>query len=476
MRRVIVLLVLMLCAFAPVRAQGAQALTFGQSVDGRLDGTTPTAAYSFDGLRGEYLRISLRVTRGDLDATLALFAPDGSLIVRRDDSPEGDALTIQLRLTASGTHRLVAARFGHGRGTTAGDYTLSIDRVGVSAESGSALRFGDTVANSITNDQYEVYYSLRARRGDLITLTMRLDSGNLDPLLQLVDANRRILVENDDFESTPDARIERWLVPEDGQYLIVAGRYGGAAGTTTGTFLLTVDRVPESALGNTPQAAVRLFPGQPDEHAITAERAAIWYVFEARADDLITLSMNRISGTLDPFLVLLNTDLQEMATHDDIVDGQQRDSLISGYRIPSDGLYYVQATRFERAAGTTIGGFRLTLTITGNAFDTVEPDIERIAYNASAGGVLNAALPRRRYAFYGNGGDTLTIVVNRVDGDLAPMVTLLDEGGATIVEGSASSSNAVIPRITLPKSGLYTIIVSRSDGAGGFLLAVAQRQ
>ncbi|NOG51988.1 MAG: hypothetical protein HND48_23040 [Chloroflexi bacterium] len=106
----IVLLVLMLCAFAPVRAQGAQALTFGQSVDGRLDGTTPTAAYSFDGLRGEYLRISLRVTRGDLDATLALFAPDGSLIVRRDDSPEGDALTIQLRLTASGTHRLVKPR------------------------------------------------------------------------------------------------------------------------------------------------------------------------------------------------------------------------------------------------------------------------------------------------------------------------------------------------------------------------------
>lgn len=476
MRRLIAVLVLMLCAFAPGWAQDVQALTFGQTVDGRLDGATPTAAYSFDGLRGEYLRIALRVTRGDLDATLALFAPDGSLVLQRDDSPDGDTLTVQFRLTASGVHRLVAARFGHGRGTTAGDFTLSIDRVGVSAESGSALRFGDTVANSITDEQHEVYYSLRARRGDLITLSMRLDSGNLDPLLQIVDANRRILVENDDFEGNPDARIERWLVPDDAQYLIVAGRYGGAAGTTTGTFLLTVDRVPESALGNTPQAAVRLFPGQPDERAVTAERSAIWYVFEARADDLITLSMNRVDGTLDPFLVLLNADLQELATHDDIVDGQQRDSLIAGYRIPADGLYYVQATRFERTAGTTIGRFRLTLTVTGNAFDTVEPDVERIAYNASAGGVLNIALPRRRYAFYGNGGDTLTIVVNRVDGDLAPTVVLLDEGGATIVEGNASGSNAVIPRITLPRSGLYTIVVGRSDGSGGFLLAVAQRQ
>jgi hypothetical protein len=445
-------------------------IEYGATVSGRLDGRTPSAVYTFDGLRGEYLRISLTVTRGDLDATLALFGPAGDLVVQRDEGPDPRALSVQLRLTSSGVHRLVAARFGHGIGSTAGDFSLTIDRVGVSAESGSALRFGDTVANSITESQPEVYYSFRARRGDLISLVMRRDAGNLDPLLRVVDANRRILIEVDDTEGRPDARIERWLVPDDAQYLIVATRYGG-----TGTFLLTLDRVPESALGNAPESAIRLFDARSDERELTAERYQIWYIFEARADDLITLNLNRTSGNLDPFLVLLDSNLTELAVHDDIVDGTQRDSLISGYRIPSDGFYFAIATRFERQAGTTIGRYRLTLTREGNAFDTVDPEIERITYNSSVGGLLNAAITERRYAFYGNGGDTITAVVNRVDGDLAPTIRLIDEAGGTILEGNAAAANAVIPRITLPQSGLYTLVIGRESGAGGFILALAQR-
>ncbi|MBK8138055.1 MAG: PPC domain-containing protein [Chloroflexi bacterium] len=465
---------------APLHAQESGVarvvpITFGDTVTGRLDGESPAVAYSFDGLRGEYLRIALTVTRGDLDATLALFAPDGSLVVQRDDSADPRTLTLQLRLTRSGVHRLVAARFGHGIGSTAGDFTLAIDRVGVSAESGSALRFGDTVANSISDAQPEVYYSFRARRGDLVSLALRRDSGSLDPLLQIVDANRRILIQIDDTAGSPDARIERWLVPDDAQYLIVATRYGGPGGTTNGTFLLTLDRVPESALGNSADAAIRLFDGRPDERELTAERYQNWYVFEARGDDLVTLSLNRIGGSLDPFLVLLDSAQNELATHDDLVDGEQRDSLISGYRIPHDGLYYVLATRFERQAGTTIGRYRLTLTREGNAFDTVDPEIERITYNSSVGGVLTAAITERRFAFYGNGGDTITAVVNRVDGDLAPTIRLIDEAGGTILEGNSAASNAVIPRITLPASGLYTLVVGRASGSGGFILALAQR-
>lgn len=459
---------------APLRAQpdsaGTTPIDYGATVTGRLDGRTPAAVYTFDGLRGEYLRLSLIVTRGDLDATLALFGPSGDLVIQRDEGPDPRALTVQLRLTGSGAHRLIVARFGHGLGSTAGDYTLTIDRVGVSAESGSALRFGDTVANSINDSQPEVYYSFRARRGDLVSLAMRRDAGTLDPLVRIVDANRRILIEIDDTDSSADARIERWLVPEDAQYLIVATRYNGS-----GTFLLSLNRVPESALGNSPESAIRLFDARPDEREITAERAQIWYLFEARADDLITLSLNRTGGNLDPFLVLLDSNLTELAAVDDIVDGQQRDSLISGYRIPSDGLYFAIATRFERQAGTTIGRYRLSLTREGNAFDTVDPKIERITYNASVGGVLNAAITERRYAFYGNGGDTITAVVNRVDGDLAPTLRLIDEMGGTILEGNAAAANAVIPRITLPQSGLYTLVIGRTSGAGGYVLALAQR-
>jgi hypothetical protein len=37
------------------------------------------------------------------------------------------------------------------------------------------------------------------------------------------------------------------------------------------------------------------------------------------------------------------------------------------------------------------------------------------------------------------------------------------------------AANAVIPRITLPQSGLYTLVIGRESGAGGYVLALAQR-
>lgn len=339
-------------------------LTYGTTVTGRLDNRIPSARYQFDGLRGEFVRVTLRVTNGDLDAVLTLIAPDGAILLSRDEDIEAGTLTAQLRLPSNGTFGLTAARFGFMYGTTTGSYSLQIDRLGVSAESGSGLRYGDTVANAISDEMPEVFYSFRAKQGDLVTLVMRWDGGSLDPLLRIVNPNRQILVEADDSDGSPDARIERWQVPADGQYLIVATRYGGVAGRTSGQFLLTLNKIPDSALGSSPDLAIQLTAGQSAERDITAERYEVWYSFEARAGEKVSVSLTRVNGSLDPFVVLMGGDLSELASHDDLVDGKERDSLIENFTIPADGKYYVIATRYERAAGTTIGRFRLMVSLT----------------------------------------------------------------------------------------------------------------
>lgn len=353
----------------PTFGQGAATptlLTYGTAVTGRLDDRTPTVLYQFEGLRGEFVRVTLTVTTGALDAVLVVSAPDGQVLVARDEDDEAGQLMAQLRLPSNGEFGVTVGRFGYGYGTTSGGYRIQVDRLGVSAESGSGLRYGDTVANAISDDTPEVYYSFRARQGDLVTLAMRRDGGGtLDPLVQIVDANRRILIEADDYEGSPDARIERWQVPADGQYLIVATRYGGVAGRTTGAFLLTLSKVPDSALGSSAGLAIQVQAGVPTERDITAERYEVWYVFEARAGQRVSISLARVNGSLDPFLVLLGGDLTELASHDDLVDGKERDSLIENFEILADGKYYVLATRFERAAGTTIGRFRLRIEIAG---------------------------------------------------------------------------------------------------------------
>jgi hypothetical protein len=349
---------------SPSAGQAAPSpLAYGQVTTARIDNRSPLQRYVFDGLRGEFVRATLTVTDGGLDAVLVLSDPDGVILLVRDDDFEAGKVSLAMRLPRSGPYTLTAARFGYAYGTTVGSYRLQIDRLGVSAESGSGLRFGDTVANLINDETPEVYYSFRARQGELITLAMRRDGGTLDPFLRIVDANRTILVEADDWRGTPDARVERWQVPADGQYLIVATRYGGPAGKTSGQFLLTLDKIPDSALGSSADLAIQLSAGQPTERDLSAGRYELWYSFEASAGQRVTLSLQRVNGNLDPYLVLLSPDLRELIAHDDIVDGRERDSLIENFPIPADGKYYVLATRFERAAGTTIGRFRLTLTL-----------------------------------------------------------------------------------------------------------------
>lgn len=356
-----VVLMLVLCA-APLSAQPAPTpLTYGQRVEGDITDRAPLQPYTFDGLRGEFVRATLTRTSGDLDATLTLSDPDGAVLLRRDEDPDPDRLAVALRLPRSGAFTLTVGRFGLAYGTTRGGYQLHLERLGVSADSGSGLRFGDTVANLISDDMPEIFYSFRAQRGDLITLAMRRDGGTLDPLLRIVDANRQILVEADDWRGTPDARVERWQVPADGQYVIVATRYGGVAGRTTGQFLLTLDKIPDSALGSTPDLAIQVALGQTAERDISAQRYEVWYTFEGRAGERITVDLVRLSGSLDPFLVLLDPELREIASHDDLVDGEQRDSRLENFSLPNDGKYYLIATRYERGAGTTIGRFRLTL-------------------------------------------------------------------------------------------------------------------
>lgn len=455
----------------------ARSLAYNEVVSGDLDNRTPSIRYIFDGLRGEYVTIRLDVTDGNLDPVLTLIDPTGKPVFMRDDALGATGTIIsQIQLAENGQYTLVAARFGHQLGSTSGEFDLRIDRSGVSSASGSALRYGDTVVNTISDSQPEVYYTFRAVRGDIISLTMLTNSGTLDPYLRIVNGARRILAENDDFDAVNTARIVDYIVEEDGQYLIIATRYGFAGGKTAGSFFLTLQRSDDSGAGNSPRVAVRLLPGQPIEGEISADRSLIYYSFEARRDDVITLRMSRVNGTLDPLLDLLDTGLQTLVSNDDIEEGVNRDALIGQFRIPSDGVYYVIATRFEREAGASLGRFRLELTSRGNLFDGITGAI-RLTYGSSATGVINETTPQALYVFYGIEGDAITASASRSDGDLVPALALLDETQTEIVAGTNDEDGVLtrIDRFTLPSTGLYYLRVGAAEGRGGFLVILAQR-
>lgn len=470
-----------------IDAQEEDPLSFGLTMRGRIDNVKPSAVFYFDGLRGEVIAINLQVTSGDLDPVLTVVNNQGEEIMSLDDGGGSRVPTIPaLRIPRTDRYYVTVGRFGYALGTTAGGFELDIQRVGVSSASGSMLRYGDQVINSISDMNPQLYYSFRAQRGDIVNIRMRRVSGDLDPYLQVVNSQTFVIADNDDMlgAAVPfDAGIEGLVIEEDGLYVIIASRYGQAAGRSEGNFVLMIEQAANSGLSNSVQTALTLQVGESIDGILSNEQPAKYYRFEARTNDLITIRMNRLTGNLDPFLVLANAGVQELVFDDDSGGGQNAE--IRQYIIPADGIYYIIATRLDREAGTTVGSYRLELQNLGNAFDGVPEGLQRIGYGSTVTGSIDDTTPEIIYAFWGVEGEVVTVSMNRGDGDLDPVVSILNSDQRPVVsdDDSGSGQDARIDRYVIPVTGTYYVRATRYSGEppgnpntrGSFILVLARR-
>jgi hypothetical protein len=87
------------------------------------------------------------------------------------------------------------------------------------------------------------------------------------------------------------------------------------------------------------------------------------YSFSGVANQVLALSMTRVSGNLDTLLVVLDPNGQVIADNDDIVAGNVTDSAINNppLRLPADGVYTVLATRYGKDVGGTAGEYEILL-------------------------------------------------------------------------------------------------------------------
>ncbi len=480
---------LLLLTFS-AHAQDDNGVNYGAMLTGRLSNANPRQVYFFEGLRGEVVAINLRVTDGDLDPVLTVLDNQGRLIITLDDHKGSRVPSIPaLTLPQTDRYYVVVGRFGYPLGSTAGGFELRIERLSVSSASGSQLRYGDTIINRIDNMEPQLYYSFRAEQGDIVNIRMRRVSGDLDSYLQVVqvrDGNAYVIADNDDLlgATVPlDAGIEGLVIEETDTYVIVASRYGQASGRSSGSFVLSLETAQNSGLGNSVQAPYPLQVGDTAEGELTGGQSARFYRFNARTNDIISIRMERTSGGLDAFLVLANDALQELASDDDSGGGQN--AQITQYIIPDDGTYYIIATRFDREAGTTSGGYRLQLQSLGNAFDEVADDIQRLAYGSTTTGYIDEQRPETLYAFWGVAGEVVTVSMNRADGNLDPLVSILDSSQQIVAsdDDGGGSQNARIAGYRLPTTGTYYIRAGRYSGeppgdpntTGSYILVLARR-
>ncbi|MCS6835906.1 MAG: PPC domain-containing protein [Anaerolineae bacterium] len=426
---------------------------------GRLDARTPRQTYTFDGSRGEVVRLSLRATSGDLDPVLSLYDPLGQLVLTRDDSAEGLDVRANATLPSDGPYLLVIGRWGYGLGSSEGDYELSVERLGVLAAQGSTLRYGVPVTNLITDSQFEWYYTFRARQGDILNIELVRSSGTLDPLLKVLDSDRFLLDSNDDeAPDTRNAALRNFFVERDGVYVVVATRYGEAAGDSVGSFVLTISEAASSGVGNSPRAPAPIGYNQTLEASLDNRQSVRYYRFIGQEDDLITASAEQRSGRLDPVLTLADADMQPLRSDDD--GGGGKNARIERFRLPYSGVFHLIVSRFD----DNQGAFRLGLRRVGTAFEGFDPAMPRLLYGTTVQDAISESDPSSQYAFWGEVGDVVTIRMARTSGTLEPVLELLDDRGRRMFRADGTGEVVGFERLVLPATGAYIIYARRYEG------------
>ena len=224
--------------------------------------------------------------------------------------------------------------------------------------------FSFTNNGAITVAEWRIRYTFSGNIGDSINVEMSTDSPRLDPLLVLLDADGMRLIDNDDVsENTDNAGILNYVIQADGIYTILATRRGEDDSPYVGDYQLDFLRLPANYYD--PNTGISLMPIElnTDEiGTISEDNPFQSFVIMANAGDTITIEMNRASGNLDPYIILVNRETQEiLAENDDDPRSDTVNAYIENINLPQTGEYIVISTRYQGVDGNSEGDFVLRI-------------------------------------------------------------------------------------------------------------------
>ncbi len=312
---------------------------------GRIDGDQPLY-FAFPGQQGDLVRLILSRTSGDVLPRLNIY-DDVQLEIGRDAQTRESEAVLYATLPETGWYLIEAGRRGD---SGSGTVDLFINRL-----ANAVLQVGELITGAFSADAPVQSYIVNARLGDQISATMFTSDANsgVQPSLELLDLGLRTL---------DRAMGERFVtinaqIPRSAPYIL---RVTNRAPATIGGFNLRLSNVPTNptALATMPLAYNEQLTGSiNDDDPLDLLR------FNGKTGELVTITMraSAVAGTLDPYLILMDGDLNELAANDD--SAASRNARITQFRLPKDGDYVILASRSSLTAGGTSGAYILALTV-----------------------------------------------------------------------------------------------------------------
>ncbi len=251
----------------------------------------------------------------------------------------------------------------------------------------------------------------------------------------------------------------------------MATRFRQEAGSSEGEFRLTLEEIEEPRPDEIPSpdrrpGDNRLTYGDIVVGEINDDMPVQVFRFPARSGDRVNIRMEMVSGTLDPLVILLDPDDNELVRNDDDPLAAGRDSFIHEFVLPDNGIYTIVATRFRQEAGSSEGEFRLILERAGGvppgAAETGDHDI---TYGETVRGTISHEMWMQEYTFTAQAGDLVDIQMQNVRGTLDPVIMLLDETDNELARNDddplSAGRDAYLRRYRIPADGVYIIVATR---------------
>ncbi len=366
-----------------------------------------------------------------------------------------------------------------------------------------AIAFGIPTQGEIVDEP--VVYEFAGEAGQVVSIQMQRVTADLDPVLQFTDATGRVLAENDDASlAQRDSFIRSVTIPADGTYRIIANRFGSNSGAYTLTLTLISGG---SSATPSPRGEGRLNYGDTVEGTIDQQTPARIYLFEGRAGDVVNIRLNRVSGSLDPLLILEDARRVRITSNDDVNTVNNRNSHIRDFALPADGEYRIVATRYQREQGSSEGGFELSLegspaannnnnnesgeapaspsgSPEGDGRDRLDVDVEgSVRVGDQINGEITDANINVVYRLDADPGDVVTLSIRQAEGsNLDPLLLLVGPNGREVARNDDTSTrnrDSMIDNIVIVAGGPHYVVVRpsrRRTGTtrGAYILAASE--
>lgn len=466
----------------------------GQTVEGELTADALAASYTFTGIGGQPVTITL--TSQDIDSFLTLKDAAGNTLATDDDGAGNlNSRIANFSLPADGTYTIVASSYN---GATPGHYSLSFEAgipglptgptptpiplspatptpppvIVVPPGTGTPITAGQPLTGSLSADAATGSFFYAGRAGEAVTIT--LTSATFDAYLTLQDAAGNVLTTDDDSAGNLNSRITGFVLPADGQYTIIASSFSGAA---AGEFTVTVEsgavimptQVPFPSPTPVPfngNGTGALVFGEPVSGQLTASQPTATFTFDGEAGQIVSITLT--SNAFDTYLTLQDAAGNTLMTDDD--SAGNLNSRISGFTLPANGSYQAVVSSFS--SGST-GDYVIILeqgTIanvpppTSVPTDTLPEVIGQVSADQTLTGELTTSRPRVAYQLLVEPGSAVSIALNSDAFD--SYLTIMDAAGNVLAsnDDGGGSLNSLIGAFS-PSAGVtYYVVVSSLGG------------